>query len=118
VKTLKELILETLETVLVDYCEGLGLGHERAFVLFVEATSHRQGILRKADDQDIPFVETICELVPEIVDSVERKLHACGSDEEAIVSASELSILALYTGAMEVLGDIQLMKEDSAEKGR
>lgn len=111
-KTLRELILEGIETLIIDHCAAYGINESMAFVIFITATAKRGGLLKKADEQTIPHIESIYELIPEIVDRVDRRLMSACDNEEEIASVAELAVITFFTAGMEVIGNMESLRED------
>lgn len=109
--TLRGLILEGIETMLTDHCNAFGMDDGTAFVIFVTATARREGLLRKAGEQEVAHIDNIHELVPQIVDGIDRRLLEAGIDEAEIEKITELAVVVLFTGAMETIGDMEIMKD-------
>lgn len=101
-----ELINEALESLLIDFCLGRGISEETAFVYFVQATQRRQGILRMASSFGVEGVESMIQLAPDAVMTVDRLFEkAAIKNEEEMVENAERAIMALFLGAMQAMGD-------------
>jgi hypothetical protein len=109
VKSVRTMIEETIEIILIENCYRLNIDHEEAFVVFTEAIKNQHGVLRIAADFFTESVECLYEFAPEAIDRVEESLEE--STPETLLRDTERAILSLFLKMMQVLGEFQVAFE-------
>lgn len=109
---LSVMIEEALETLLVEHFIHCGKGEEEAFAVFSMAVSRRCEVLTIAGIFNIEGADSLVELAPEAVLTVDNKFGKLieTGDDEALVVEAERAILAFYLGAVQALGRMLLEK--------
>lgn len=108
-KSVRTMIEETIEIILVENCYRLNIDHEEAFVVFTEAIKNQHGVLRIAADFYTDNVECLYELAPKAVERVEDSLEE--STRETLLQDTERAILSLFLKMMQAVGEYQVALE-------